>query len=359
MQTILKPLPPPAEPVVGPLDDGAAADWDAFVRATPGASFCHLWGWRRVMAQTLGLDSVYLGARGPDGALAGVLPLVRIRSLLFGHQLVSMPYLNEGGPIGSAWARKALLERAVAESRDSGATLLELRTRGLPPAVAGIGPARSKITVLMDMPETAELLWSKGLPSKLRSQIRRPQKEGLEARFGPELRHDFYHVFARNLRDLGTPVHPRGFFDAIARELGEHVVFAVVYKGGGDEPVAAGCGFVWKGEIEITWAGSLREHKRIAPNMLLYWAFMEEGIRRGARVFNFGRCAPGGGTHRFKQQWGGRDVELPWVQWPDGDAAPPSADSAAFRLATAAWKRLPVGVANRLGPALARRIATY
>lgn len=348
----------PSDLTITRLDTPAeAAAWDAFVRSTPGASFCHLSGWRSVMDEALGLESVYLQAHGAGGALSAVLPMVRIRSRLFGHQLVSMPYLNEGGPVGHAEAARALLEHAVKGARAAGASLLEVRSRQGAPAVAGTGPARSKITVLMDMPETPEQLWSKGLPSKLRSQIRRPQKEGLEARFGPELRDAFYEVFSRNLRDLGTPVHPRRFFDAIARELSGPVIFGVVFKG--QDPVAAGCGFVWNGEIEITWAGALREHKRIAPNMLLYWAFMEEGIRRGARTFNFGRCAPGGGTHKFKQQWGGRDVPLSWVQWPDAGAAPPSADSGAMRIATAAWKRLPIPVANALGPMLARRIATY
>ena len=354
--TTSRPRPRP-EPVLGRLGDDDPTAWDALVRATPGASFGHLSAWRGILREALGLESVYLTAAAADGSLAGVLPLVRIRSRLFGHSLVSMPYLNEGGPIGTPAARRALLEGAVLEARRSGAGLLELRTRAAQEAVTGTGAARHKVTVLLELPDTAEELWSKRLPSKLRSQIRRPQKEGLVARFGPELRDAFYQVFARNLRDLGTPVHPRAFFDAIAAALPEQVVFGAVFAG--DVAVAAGCGFLWQGELEITWAGSLREHKRAAPNMLLYWAFMEEAIRRGARTFNFGRCTPDGGTHRFKQQWGGADVELSWVRWPERGAEPPSADGAAFRLATRAWQRLPLGLANRLGPVLARRIATY
>src|SRR5690606_25614950 len=150
-----------------------------------------------------------------------------------------------------------------------------------------------------DSPET---LWNDGLRSKLRSQIRRAMKEAMEVRFGPDQRRAFHLVYARNMRDLGTPAHPLVLFDAIARAFDDRVIFGAVYWRGA--PVAAGCGFIWRETFEMTWASSLREHNRMAPNMLLYWAFMEEAIRRGVRTFDFGRCSPGSGTHRFKLQWG-------------------------------------------------------
>src|SRR5213078_3829365 len=159
--------------------------------------------------------------------------------------------------------------------------------------------------------------------------------------------------FARNMRSLGTPVLPRAFFERLSRAFGGLVVFGTVYRRA--EPVAAGCGFVWHGEFEMTWASSLREHSRSAPNMLLYWAFMEQMIARGVRVFNFGRCTPGGGTHQFKRQWGGRDVPLPWRQFSTGAVkAPPSPGDPAFSWGPRLWRRLPLSIANRLGPRLVR-----
>ena len=107
------------------------------------------------------------------------------------------------------------------------------------------------------------------------------------ARFGPEQREPFYEVFARTMRDLGTPVLPRGLFERVSETFADLVVFGVVYRG--EQPLAAGCGFAWREEFELTWAGSLRESRSIAANMLLYWSFMEHVIGRGARVFNFGR----------------------------------------------------------------------
>jgi CelD/BcsL family acetyltransferase involved in cellulose biosynthesis len=177
----------------------------------------------------------------------------------------------------------------------------------------------------------------------------------MEARFGPDHIEAFYEVFARNMRDLGTPVLPRALFERIAQVFPDIAVFGAVYRG--EQPVAAGCGFRWRDEFEMTWASSLREHSRQAPNMLLYWSFLERMIGHGVRVFNFGRCSPGGGTHRFKRQWGGVDTALPWAQWTAGQVeTTPSPERPLFRVASAAWGRMPLGLANRIGPLLARKL---
>ncbi|MDQ3556897.1 MAG: FemAB family PEP-CTERM system-associated protein [Gemmatimonadota bacterium] len=333
----------------------AGTDWDAALSGLPGGTFCHLAGWREVMADVLGHRTHYRVALDAAGTVRGLLPLVRVRSRVFGDYLVSMPFLNYGGPLGSVAARRALADDAVALARREGVDLLELRGREAIPAPGPLRRSDRKVTVLLPLPETAEELWQNGFRGKLRSQIRRPQKEGMETRFGPDQLPAFYEVFARNMRDLGTPVLPRGFFECIARVFPGQAVFGATYLG--DVTVAAGCGFAYGDEFEITWASSLREYNRLAPNMLLYWDFMEHVIDRGVRVFNFGRCTPGEGTHRFKLQWGGADVPLPWAQWSPGAVdATPSPDRPLFRLATSAWQRLPLPIANRLGPLLSRQI---
>lgn len=334
--------------------EDSVADWDAFVKASDDASFCHHGAWREIMSGVLGHECLYRAAVDADGQWQGILPLVRVRSAIFGHYLVSMPFLNYGGPVGTETARSFLARDAVAEARRSGVRLLELRSRG-EPAPGDLAVANRKVMVLLDLPDSEEALWRDGFRAKLRSQIRRAERSAPVWRCGVDQSRPFYEVFARHMRDLGTPVLPRAWFDAIASELADMVVFGVVYYG--DTPVAAGCGFQWRDEFEITWAASLREYSREAPNMLLYWSFMKEMIRRGITVFNFGRCTPGGGTHRFKLQWGGRDEPLPWAQWsPAGVAATPSPDSLKYRLAGAVWQRIPLPVATRLGPRLARSL---
>jgi len=333
---------------------GDDTEWDRFIDEATGSSFCHLAGWRDIMTRVLGNECVYLVARDENDAWAGALPLVRVNSRLMGRYLVSMPFLNYGGPVGQPDACSALARHAAELATGYAADLMELRTRDAVDSELRV--AQRKVLVVLDLPPDSETLWTDGFPSKLRSQIRRPQKDGLVTRFGVDHIPAFYDVFARHMRDLGTPVLPFAFFEALPRLFPDQVRFGVVYRG--DEPCAAGCGFVWRGEMEMTWASSLLEYKRSAPNMLLYWSFMEQAIADGVQRFNFGRSSPGTGPHRFKRQWGGVDVPLPWLQWSRGpmSATPTPDGSGLFRTATAVWKRVPVGIATRVGPYLARKI---
>lgn len=327
--------------------------WDAFVQDAPGATFCHLSAWREVIGRVLGHECLSVAAVDAAGDIVGVLPLVRVRSRIFGHYLVSMPFLNAGGPLGPREVRERLVAWAVEEAARSGADLLEVRSRD--EVAPGLVRSDRKITVVLPLPESAEALWNGTFRAKLRSQIRRAQKAGLEVRFGPEQAEAFYAVFIRNMRDLGTPVLPWRFFEAVRAHFGQSVLFAAVYRGG--EPVAGGCGFAFGDTFELTWAASLRRYAREAPNMLLYWSLMERAIAQGLGVFDFGRCTPGSGTHRFKLQWGGVDRPLPWSRWsPQGLEAPPTPDKPIYQLAGAVWRRLPLAVTSAVGPIVARSL---
>lgn len=325
--------------------------WDRLVGSAGHSTFCHLFGWKQIMTDVLGHDCLYLAAVDEAGVWRGILPLVRVRSIL-GHFLISLPFLNDGGPIGERGAQQSLVEYAVAEAMRSGATLLELRAREELPGPAV--PSYRRLSVQLPLPSSIEVLWQHTIRAKLRSQIRRPIKDGMTFRDGVNELDSFYQVFSRNMRDLGTPVLPRSFFERASSAFGSAVVFATVYDSSG-VPVAAACCLLWREELEVTWASSLREFNHQSPNMLLYFRLMEEAVERGVRVFNFGRCSPGGSTHRFKQQWGGRDVPLPWPSWSrDASVGVPSADRPLYRLAVEAWRHLPLAVANRVGPRLAR-----
>lgn len=336
---------------------GGADEWDRAVASLPGGTFCHLHAWGDVLADTFGHETRRWVVRGPSGEIRALLPLVSMKSLLFGRNLLSMPFLNYGAAVGDAAGTAALTLAALELGRESGAGLVELRGRARP--TADVPVSTEKVTVVLPLPDDPDTLWNTGLKAKVRSQIRRPSKEGMSAALGHGLLDDFYRVFARNMRDLGTPVLPKKFFRNLVGAFPEHVVTAVVRTREGT-PAAAGLGFLYRGEFELTWASSLREHSREAPNMLLYWSLMEEVIRRGGRLFNFGRCTPGGGTHRFKLQWGGEDQQLFWVRWtPRGGAAPPHRDQGSYRHAVAVWKRLPLPVANALGPMISRGLPSW
>ncbi len=332
---------------------GAPREWDDFVRAQKGWTQFHLYGWKRVVEDTFAHQCHYLAVRDSQNVLRGVLPLVRVKSRVFGHFLVSMPFLNYGGPLGAPVAVERLSCHATELAQHSGASLLELRCRT--EMDTGLPVSHRKISVLLDLPPgDPDQLW-KGFKAKLRSQIRRPQREGVEVRFGLDRLADFFHVFSRHMRDLGTPTLPRRFFERIADTFPEAVSFGCAYIG--EKAVAAGCGFQWDREFEMTWAASLVEYNQIAPNMLLYWSFMERAIKHGLATFNFGRCTPGSGTHRFKRQWGTRDEPLWWYQHQRGaEVSTPSPDDARYSWGPRIWKRLPLPIATMVGPRIVRYI---
>jgi FemAB-related protein (PEP-CTERM system-associated) len=332
--------------------NGTPAEWDAFVRRQPGWTHFHLFGWQEVMQRALGHETVYLATR-EGGVLTGVLPLVWVRSALFGRYLVSMPFVNYGGPLGTPEAVRALAAEAVRIAEGGGAKLLELRSpRELP---VDLPASHRKVTVVLDLPRDADGLM-KAFPAKLRSQVRRPEKEGVTYAFGADQVAPYFEVFARHMRDLGTPTQGRGLFDTIARVFPDDAWFGCAWLGG--RPIAAGAGFRWGAEFEMTWASALSEFNRTSANMGLYRAFMERAIGAGCTRFNFGRCTPGSGTHKYKLQWGGHDEPLWWYQHTRGNvaASTPSPDQGAFSWGPRLWKRLPLSLATALGPRIVRLI---
>ena len=333
---------------------GDGPEWDRFAVPQPGFTHFHQFGWKSILEDVFGHQCLYFVARGDDGSLAAILPLVRVKSVLFGHYLVSMPFLNYGGPLGSGEGIGVLVGEATGEARRSGARLLELRSRT--PLSLELPVSHRKITVVLDLPSDQEVLF-RSFSSKLRSQIRRPAKEGVTVRFGSDQVEPFYEVFSCHMRDLGTPTLPRRFFQAIADRFPVESWFGCAWLG--EEPVACGAGFRWGDEFEMTWASALAKYNRIAPNMMLYWAFMERAIAARVQLFNFGRCNPDSGTHRFKRQWGSRDEALWWYQWASGgatDAGTPSPDQGKYAWGPRLWRHLPLGLSRVLGPWIVKSI---
>jgi len=289
---------------------GPGTEWDACVQACADWTHFHGWGWKAVIEQVFGHECIYLAARDDADRVVGVLPLVRAKSLLFGDYLVSMPFLNYGGPLGSEAAVRALVAHAIGVAVERRVDLLELRSRG--PLPVDLPVSHRKITCLLDLSGgDSEGVWQR-LTSNVRRKVRRAQKEGISVSFGLDQVGPFYEVFSRHMRDLGTPTLPRRLFATLAERFPQDTWFGCAYYQG--RPVAGGCGFRWGSEFELTWVSALQESHHIYANMLLYWAFIERAARQGLGVFNFGRCTPGGGTHRFKQQWGARDLPLMWYQ---------------------------------------------
>jgi FemAB-related protein (PEP-CTERM system-associated) len=334
--------------------DPSDKSWDRFVESHPRATVGHLAAWRTIAADAYGHRSVGFLAR-EDGEVTGLLPLVLIRSRLFGRRLVSMPFLDYGGIVaepGSA-AEQALLEAALSHARAAGASSLGLRQfhpGGIPPTPG------ERVTMLLTL-TSEDQVW-RALPSERRNRVRKGERSGLTPHWGgAELLADFYRVFAANMRDLGSPVHSRGFFTAMLAALGPVARVLVVRAPTGRAVGAAVCLF-FRESIMVPWVSSLREAFALCPNFVLYWEVIRAGCREGYRALDLGRSFRSAGTFEFKRQWGAQPVPLPWVFTDLGRRTAPSVDQDAsrFRPAIDLWKRLPVPVATALGPWLRRQI---
>jgi serine/alanine adding enzyme len=347
----LQPVPSPPLVVRG---DVPAADVDRYVETHPHATGYHLSGWRGVIERAFGHETRCLVAlSGAD--VAGVLPLVFFRSRLFGRFAVSLPFLNYGGVVADTpEARRALVDQAIAETQARGASHLELRhTEQLCP---GLSPKRHKVAMRLALEADPDRQWQQ-LDRKVRNQVRKGEKSQLTVAVGgSELVADFYAVFAQNMRDLGTPVYGRTFFDEVVRTFPDTCrVFVVRHEG---RPVAASIVCWHRSMIEVPWASALRSANPLCANVLLYWHMLKFSVERGFATFDFGRSTPNEGTFHFKRQWGAEPLELVWEYWTASGGPAPGLDpkNPKFDLAIRAWQRLPLGVANVLGPHVVRNI---
>ena len=337
------------------LVDGDASRWDDFVESTPTASLYHRYEWLRVIREVFRHEALPLAAVASDGGILGILPLIHMRSRVFGHFVISVPCFNYGGALAiDGDVTLALMDKAAQDAMVLGASHLELRNRE---ELACSWPVRTdKVSMHRPLPAAEDELWSQ-LGSKLRAQVRRPAKEGAVIKVGQEeLLDDFYAVFARNMRDLGTPVYPRVFFNRILAEFRSMSEVVVVYLE--DSPVAAGLTLHYKGVTEVPWASSLREANRVGVNMGLYWEMLRRAVSKGCHTFDFGRSSKDSGTYRFKRQWGAAPRQLHWYYWLSSGTEVPrlNPSNPKYQLAISAWQRLPLPVANWLGPKIVRNL---
>jgi FemAB-related protein (PEP-CTERM system-associated) len=335
---------------------------DAFVRAHPQGNAYQLAAWRRAVAAAYGFAGRVLVARQGQ-ELAGMLPLCEFARPLSRPRWISLPFCDLGGPMAvSDEVAEALAARARQDLGALGAAGLELRCSATGTADEA-GLEGRKVRMLLGLPDSAAALMQ-SYPPKLRSQVRKAEKNGLtsEVAGGTAAVGEFYDVYSRNMRRLGSPPHSRAWFEAVQRHYGAAGdMFMVIVRHEG-KAVGAGWVLLCGDKAVIPWASTLADYNSLAPNMLLYWAIQSHLCERGVRQFDFGRSTFGEGTYKFKKQWGALPVALDWREWDAQGVAPVAAPAAkgggsSLRpLVESAWQRLPLPVANSLGGFLRRYI---
>lgn len=324
---------------------------DGFVADHPESELFHRPGWTKGVELGTGQGGRYLLAEDSAGRLAGLLPLTRIRSPLVGSALVSTGFGVGGGILaGTRAAVEALAAAAWSLAEREDCPSVTLRGGRLPD-----GWRREEgvyAGFLRDLPAGGGDAILKSIPRKQRAEVRRALDLDLEAAGGRgrQALDDHYRVYSESVRNLGTPVFPRRLFEAMAQSWGEDVDIVTIRSGG--RPVASVLSFYFKGVVHPYWGGGTRAARALRANDLLYYTLMRHASARGCTGFDFGRSKLGTGAYAFKKNWGFEPSPLTYAT--KGARRDLDPRSPRYRLQTAAWRRLPLPLANRLGPLLAR-----
>jgi FemAB-related protein (PEP-CTERM system-associated) len=338
---------------IADVDDSDEARWNAFTEARPEASLCHLFAWRPIVERSYRLETHFLMARANDDRTLGVLPLVLVPGLLGRPTLVSMPFLDQGGILADSTAAFTALRGAALKLAAA------CKTGGLDLRGGNRSEAETdRFLAILPLPPTEVELW-KLIGPKVRNLVRKAQREGLTCRRAERSElPEFYSVFARNMWEAGSPVHALEFFENIMDRLGDRSTLYLV-RSASREPLAGGLAIRFKDTVTVPWASALPSALPLAPNYCLYWSALVDAQQAGAAAFDFGRSSRGSGTLHFKKQWG---VELRPLRWTHvalgGDESTPRLLDPRRNLRLARiWSRLPLSVANRLGPSIRRRLS--
>lgn len=345
--------PPLAALRVRPYAEADRAAWERFVFATPQATFFHRIGWCEILRDVFRHPVHYLLAeRG--GAIVGVLPLAEVRSWLFGHSLVSLPFAVYGGVAASdAAAVPALHQAAVALARELGVDHLELRNRE--PQEPDWPRQELYVTFRKPIAPDPEANLA-AIPRKQRAMVRKAILRGLKSELDRDARR-FFDLYADNVHRHGTPALPRRYFEALLATFGADAEVMTVLDARG-QPVSGVLSFYFRDEVLPYYAGDLPAARELAANDFKYWELMRRAGERGVALFDYGRSKRGTGSFDFKKNWGFEPTPLAYeFQLFKHDAVPQNNPAnPRYRLMIAAWQRLPRGVANALGPHLVRNL---
>ena len=333
------------------VEDRDALGWDAYVLSHPRGTFFHRFGWRDIFRNVFRLEPRYLIAeRGSE--IVGLLPLVLQRSVLFGNALVSLPFCVEGGVLAlDDEADAALTSAALVLQREIGVPYLEFRSRK---------GARDGWTSRTDLYATFSRALSpddkvnlQAIPRKQRAVVRKSLESGLQSEVNGDIG-DVFRVYAESVRNLGTPVFAKHYFSVLLETFGKDCDTLTIKDRG--VPISAVLNFYHGSTVLPYYGGGTSLARRNGANDLLYWEVMRRAAARGFRKFDFGRSKVGTGAFAFKKNWG---FEPEWLEYeyhflpghsmPDKNPLNPK-----YALMIKAWKKLPLPLANFLGPWLVR-----
>jgi len=335
--------------------------WDAFALSHPDASPYHLFAWKMAIETGYGHKCHYLLAE-KHNKIIGILPLVQLRLFPFIDEMVALPFCDVGNCISvDAETQDSLCCEAIRLNTNVNTKNIQLRgdlrpTETIQSWFQTI--ETDKVRMVLNIPPTTDDLLN-SFKSKLRSQVRKAEKNGVIFRWGGSKDIDgVYGVFSKNMHELGSPVHSKIFLKAVLEHFGERTKLGIAEFDG--KMIGMGVILLGGNSVSIPWASTLREYNRLAPNMLLYWNFLKYSADKGFAYFDFGRSTEGEGTYNFKKQWGARPSTLVWYEHTKSRIKNNQKFSLKLKKRTpmaSIWKRLPLSIVNIVGPYIRRYIS--
>ncbi len=371
--------------------------WNQYIAENSKATFYHRIEWKQIIEKSFGhktyylialqhSNSTYISTSTPqDGSIGvlpptsnpqpttrvspsnssnpinsinqvvGILPLVHIKSLIFGSIFCSMPFLNFGGVCAdNEEVEKLLLRESEKILRDKKGHYLELRQ--LNPSSVNLQRKSHKVSMTLELNRDPEILW-KNFTTKHRTNVRRAGKNELEIRIGKrELLSDFFEIMCRGWRELGTPVYPLSFFSNIMNHLEDSLeIYLVLHKG---KPIATAFNGLHKDTVEGMWASSVKEFAKLQANYFLYWEMIQRACLQGYKWYHLGRSTAESGGEFYKEKWNAIPKPLYWEYILNRSKKIPelNVQNPKYQFAIRVWRRLPLPLTGIIGPILAKNI---
>jgi len=327
--------------------------WDSYVQATESATFFHRAGWKTVLEQAFGHATYFLYAE-EAGGIVGILPLARVKSLLFGNSLSSLPFCVYGGIVAdNEGVAQALREKACELARSLQVGALEMRNLRASDTDWPVKELYYTFRKVIDADDEVNL---KAIPNRQRAMVRKGIQEGLHSEWDQDTTR-LYRVYAESVRNLGTPVFSSKYLRILKRTFGGDCSVLMITHEGHD--VAGVMSFYFRDEVIPYYGGSTAAARNLkGVNHFMYWELMRYSAAQGYRLFDFGRSKAGTGPFSFKKNFGFEPQALPYEYYlvsrdtmPDVNPLNPK-----YRLMISLWTRLPLPVANAVGPLLARSL---
>ena len=338
---------------LSPGDQAEVARWDEFVAGCATATFFHRAGWQQIIAEVFRHPTHFLYAER-DGAIEGVLPLAHVRSLLFGKALVSLPFAVYGGVAANSDQAADLLETEAQKlATELSVEHLELRNVQARHAEWPTQDLYVTFRKQLEADQEANML---AIPRKQRAMVRKGIKNGLRSEIDSGVDR-FFALYADNVHRHGTPALPKRYFEALLQVFGADCEVLTVVRPDG-QAISSVLSFYFRDEVLPYYAGDDFSARELAGNDFKYWELMRRASERGIKVFDYGRSKQGTGPYSFKKNWGFEPTPLHYeycLYRRDGIPQNNPAN-AKYRLFIEAWRKMPIGLANWLGPHIVRNL---